>query len=1128
MAQVEKPVAKLVKQSFAVNSNSSNAGLKIFKAADKSAAFNDTKKATLANTLKSYSLFNVTSNYRALQKQIVQSDNINFNLPLTQNKSILIKLIRNQITSPDFFIKTSAGQIVKTPESVNNHFLGIAEENNNSLAAFSFNQSGVTGFFSDASGNNIIEPADANGLQIIYNDNDITTKQKLNCIVDESSLPANTLKNFSTSVVQAPQSCKTVKMYIECTYAMYLAHNSNIDSVINFVFTLFNASSAIFKNDGINIQISEMFIWNQPDIYEGITNTPGLAYGLQNKLNEEYLAGRGINADIAHLITPKNFSGGAATGIGIINNCGKANGVLVSAASSSIRPFPALPAFSFSVFTFAHETGHMLGSPHTQSCIWPGGAIDDCASPEGICQPGPPPVTGGTMMSYCYQSPYGVNFLNGFGLLPSALIRDQIERTACISTCEDTSCANLQLRGVEVIINASSLKLKWIKEAPKYKVGLKPNTTQQWQYYEVINADSFAITKTSCEVKYDYSISPFCNAQNKYGISYFSSIGDTKAIRLKFKVPFFGINRYSFCAGDSVYLAVIPDSNFVYRWYINGIQQSQFNTDSIITTKIGKYHVETTHNGCNYYSDTFIVTRIPQNPRVLVRINGLNVFFSRLGNQCSKTNLWDFGDGIQASVDTVTHIYARKGIYNVTLKVWDAEGNMEQVQKTLEILDEYVDSLNGSTKYGQDLGVNYSSFACRNTALFTQDTLNKIGNSLPPQPSLRYGIGSNNTLFSSPQTGTLEFKLLPKQGLIRLYYLGYNTPVQLSDTGYVLNTNWVVFPEKNTFFLFFSKWGGMQVAVDSVVLGNIAKGVAGPLKLNEWNNIGISYGDSGIRVMLNGQSFASDAHILDSAHALKLGTFNFGTHIGKIGYETNGYNYLKGFEGALDMVRFSHRQKDFTFSSMLPWQGKDTVVINKQICFGNSFEGHNKTGTYFKKNITADGCDSITTVNLIVNNDIALNDSVVHPLDILKGAIFIKNISGGLAPYKFSWSNGNTAQNLVNAQPDNYTVNIKDSLGCEKYFMYKLYQLNSNKDYVVLLPNPVMENKLLTLRIGTANNKNYNCIIYDVTGRKQWEQKIQANLGVTDFTLNIGLHKGVYILQLMNSKEKRSVKFIVN
>jgi len=47
------------------------------------------------------------------------------------------------------------------------------------------------------------------------------------------------------------------------------------------------------------------------------------------------------------------------------------------------------------------------------------------------------------------------------------------------------------------------------------------------------------------------------------------------------------------------------------------------------------------------------------------------------------------------------------------------------------------------------------------------------------------------------------------------------------------------------------------------------------------------------------------------------------------------------------------------------------------------------------------------------------------------GAIAI-TVTGGTAPYTYSWSNATTAQNLANATAGSYTVNVTDSKGCTK------------------------------------------------------------------------------------------------
>ena len=47
----------------------------------------------------------------------------------------------------------------------------------------------------------------------------------------------------------------------------------------------------------------------------------------------------------------------------------------------------------------------------------------------------------------------------------------------------------------------------------------------------------------------------------------------------------------------------------------------------------------------------------------------------------------------------------------------------------------------------------------------------------------------------------------------------------------------------------------------------------------------------------------------------------------------------------------------------------------------------------------------------------------------LKGAIDI-NVSGGVEPYEFSWSNGATTEDILDVSAGSYTVTVIDALGC--------------------------------------------------------------------------------------------------
>ncbi len=96
-----------------------------------------------------------------------------------------------------------------------------------------------------------------------------------------------------------------------------------------------------------------------------------------------------------------------------------------------------------------HEIGHNLGSPHTHACNWNGDntAIDGCGPASGNnegCDGPLPTETGGTIMSYCHLvSSVGINFANGFGPQPGALIRATVNSkeclgTDCVASCEST------------------------------------------------------------------------------------------------------------------------------------------------------------------------------------------------------------------------------------------------------------------------------------------------------------------------------------------------------------------------------------------------------------------------------------------------------------------------------------------------------------------------------------------------------------------------------------------------------------------------------------------------------------------------------------------------------------------
>lgn len=151
------------------------------------------------------------------------------------------------------------------------------------------------------------------------------------------------------------------------------------------VIKMIDQASRIFEKEiNTKLVVSIVNIWKNPatDPYKNVSDI----YALYNNLTSTWFT---TNAQLKSLsskydklmyINSKGFSG--AGGLGSLG--GKQSVVGWGGIS-----------------TIAHELGHNFGSPHTQSCSWPGGVIDYCYASESDCYTGALDEQRGTLMSYC-------------------------------------------------------------------------------------------------------------------------------------------------------------------------------------------------------------------------------------------------------------------------------------------------------------------------------------------------------------------------------------------------------------------------------------------------------------------------------------------------------------------------------------------------------------------------------------------------------------------------------------------------------------------------------------------------------------------------------------------------------
>ncbi|HND89051.1 MAG TPA: fibronectin type III domain-containing protein, partial [Saprospiraceae bacterium] len=360
--------------------------------------------------------------------------------------------------------------------------------------AVSLNAEGLAAMICDDTGTYTVgRMEDGSADYLLYRREDLPTSAPHSCFAEE----AQTAHDLPTTVGERGVGCRTVQIYFECDYKMYTDKGSTTAGVTNYVTSLFNQIAALYAAENVSVAISEIYVWTSPDPYQSLTST-------SNVLNA-FRANRGtnFNGNLAHFLSTRNLGGGIAY-VDVI--CAKSYAFGVSGISTS---FQNVPTYSWSVEVVTHELGHNLGSWHTQSCNWPGGAIDNCVQPEGSCPPGPPPTNGGTIMSYCHLSSYGINFNNGFGTLPGNKIRERVTAATCAPQ-SGTAPTNLNATN----IGTTSATLQWgaVTGATNYTVQYKPSTATTWTTSGAITATSLAINNLTANTAYQWQVKTDCSA----------------------------------------------------------------------------------------------------------------------------------------------------------------------------------------------------------------------------------------------------------------------------------------------------------------------------------------------------------------------------------------------------------------------------------------------------------------------------------------------------------------------------------------------------------------------------------------------------------------------------------------
>lgn len=455
-------------------------------------------------------------------------ENMALSLPLSNGTLKNFKLFKTDIYAPGFNLYTSAQPEESYSYKGGIHYWGIEDGNPDAIAAISIFENEIMGLITSPGEGNLVLGKLENapmGFYVLYNDSKLIKSNPLECATIDD------ITNGYTEIqLQEPDRAigDCIRLFWEVNYDIYTGKGS-VANAANYVTGLFNQSAIIYANDGIIVELSEVFVWNTTSPYVA-TSTSGLLGQFQTYRNS-------INGDLGHLLG-YNGGGGIAAGFNGICASNLNSSQCYSGISSS---YNNVPTYSWSVMVVTHEQGHLMGSRHTHACVWNGNntAIDNCGPTagygyEGSCSNAPVPTGGGTIMSYCHLvGGVGINLSNGFGTQPKNVIINKVNLATCLTACLGNTClpsANMSTSNV----GNTTATFNWaaVSGAVAYHVRYRIIGDPNWQMTTAAGT-SYNATGLTPGANYEWQVETICTS----GSSIFTISTEFITIPLTCEVP---------------------------------------------------------------------------------------------------------------------------------------------------------------------------------------------------------------------------------------------------------------------------------------------------------------------------------------------------------------------------------------------------------------------------------------------------------------------------------------------------------------------------------------------------------------------------------------------------------------
>lgn len=425
-----------------------------------------------------------------------------------QNQNIAVLLYKVNPFVEGFHVDTDKAKNISYQKGV--YYRGIIKGETNSVSAFNFFNGEFNGIISNSKLGNIVV-GKLNKLNnqtdyIVYSDAKMKVLNDFDCHTKDGDNSTKRNGNSTNNI----NSVRCVGFYFEVDNNLFVQNGSNTTTTTNWMTSVFNNVQTLYNNDGISVGLKSIYIWTDPDPYEGIGTSSGAYLNAFNQNTPVF------DGDVGQLvgIDPGGLGGVAVTIDGL---CSELN----YSYSDVNFNYLTVPTYSWTVQVITHEFGHLLGSRHTHACIWNGNntSIDGCGTQagfaEGSCAVGPIPLPAdkGTIMSYCHLiSGVGISLSNGFGPQPTLAILNDVNSATCLSFDCVNSCPNTVINITPSAITTNSLVVTWndLGSTTSWQVAVTPfsSTSIVWN---TVNTNTYTASGLSPNTYYKIRVRPLCS-----------------------------------------------------------------------------------------------------------------------------------------------------------------------------------------------------------------------------------------------------------------------------------------------------------------------------------------------------------------------------------------------------------------------------------------------------------------------------------------------------------------------------------------------------------------------------------------------------------------------------------------